>query len=173
MSDIQLVQLKQDDKVIYPLTQYNQVFLPDGSRWDGTLGSKDVFIGYKEETPQDEEPLWIYLDDRYTMDEDNGNIALKVNAIKYVNFSISNWEYDEKLQKYISTITGLKDITKRSCVLNFVLDEDSQLNQLSYIHWKIIENGTLLLSTQIQPAGPLTGYMILCSESEALQYGYN
>lgn len=32
--------IKQDSNYYYPITTFDQIILPDGTRWDGTMGDK-------------------------------------------------------------------------------------------------------------------------------------
>lgn len=58
--------LKRGDKYVYPATYYNQVIMPDGTRWDGIAGSDSVHIGNNlptEEDKQEEVLLWVDTDE--------------------------------------------------------------------------------------------------------------
>ena len=155
--DNKLVQLKQDDNIIYPLTQYNQVLLEDGTPWDGTLGSKDVFIG--DQTPPEEEPLWIDLSGQESEDV----TALRSDAIKILHFDIpvTEWFISNDGNYYQHILQNLSRVTAKSCILNLVLDDNSQANHVSTIYWNTDES-QIILSTEVQPIGTLKGYMIIC-----------
>ena len=41
--------IKQDDKLYYPLTTYDQIILPNSNRWDGSCGNLDIDLSDFEE----------------------------------------------------------------------------------------------------------------------------
>lgn len=174
--------LKENGEYIYPTTYYNQVILPDGTRWDGESGSGNVYVG--DELPEDLAPgkevtLWIDTDEpdpiigqeiyigdtepaetSYDLWIDTSKEAVEVmrkDAIKYKQFSIEQTDWSGS-GPYTWEVEA-PGITENTAIINLTLDATSQTYQKAQLDWETGAN-TITLSTSIKPTGKIAGYLI-------------
>lgn len=180
--------LKKGDQYIYPATYYNQVIMPDGTRWDGTAGSDSVHIG--SELPSDTEKqaevlLWVDEDEPdltigyeiYTgptqPTEESYDLWIDTSAEPITPLPASETMRKDAIKyKTFSIATSAwsgsgpytyqmtaNGITANTAILNLTLDATSQTYQKAQLDWETGAN-FIKLSTATKPTGTISGYLI-------------
>ena len=188
MSEFIATTLKKGDKLLYPATYYNQVIMPDGTRWDGTAGSDSVYIGNalpEDDSKTEEILLWVDEDEPdltigyeiYTgptqPTEESYDLWIDTSAESVTTLPASETMRKDAIKyktfsidtsawsgsgPYTYTMTA-NGITANTAILNLTLDATSQTYQKAQLDW---ETGTnfIKLSTVTKPTGTISGYLI-------------
>lgn len=141
--------LIMNNQGIFPLTTYDQIILPDGSRWSGS-SQEEIYIGSTQ--PEEKYDLWIDTSEEQAA-------MVRADSIMYIAFTIEPSQWTNISGKYIYSFnrTG---ISAYHAVFNLTLDEESQSNLSGLLNWETTNNTVSLITSEV-PGGNITGYMML------------